>query len=89
MLHQPLLVREHLMHLALGSVLADEPVATNGAGVLLAGQPNDLGRLSLDALNLTRADLGMSDNFQEAHDFSSPLSEASATAGFWHRAEEP
>ena len=60
------------MHLALGSVLADEPVATKGVGVLLASQPNDLGRLGLDAIKLTWADLGMSDNFQEAHDSSSP-----------------
>src|SRR5215207_4466877 len=67
MLDEPLLLWEHLMHLALGSVLADEPVATKGVGVLLAGQPNDLGRLGLDALKLTWADLGMSENFQEAH----------------------
>jgi hypothetical protein len=68
-LDQPLLIREHLMHLALGSVLADEPITTKGVGVLLAGQPDDLGRLGLNALQLTWADLGMSDDLQEAHDF--------------------
>jgi hypothetical protein len=70
------------MHLALGSVLADEPVATKGVGVLLAGQPNDLSRLDLDALKLTWANLRMSDNLQKAHNSSTSLSEASAIAGF-------
>jgi hypothetical protein len=68
-LDQPLLVGEHLMHLAFGSVLVDEPIAPKGVRVLLAGQTYDLGRLGLHALKLTWADLGMSDNFQEAHDF--------------------
>src|SRR4249919_2832576 len=82
MLHQSLLVQEHLMHLALGFVLADEPIAAKGVGVLLAGQPNDLGCLSLHALKLTWADLGMSDNFHEAHDFLLSLRGASRRSMF-------
>jgi hypothetical protein len=57
--------------LALCSILVHEPVVPKGLGVLLSGEPHDLGNLILEPLQLTGTDLQVSVQFQMSHDSSS------------------
>src|SRR5215470_5255112 len=66
-LDQSLFVGEQLVDLALCSVLVDEPVAPKRVRVLLSSGAQDFGRLSLESLELTGADLHPSDDFQIVH----------------------
>src|SRR5215471_16138771 len=67
---EPLFAEIGLVDLAVGFVLVEEPVVTNGLGVLLLGQPEDLGCLGLELLQLAWADLHPSDDRQMIRDAS-------------------
>jgi hypothetical protein len=76
-------IQGRLVDLALGPVLVDEPVVTNGLRVFLSRQPHDLGRLRFESLQSTWPDLQLSVQFQIAHDSSPSLSSSAVvlTAG--------
>src|SRR5262249_2750338 len=68
-LYQALLIGKQFVDLALCPVLVDEPVATKRVRVLLMGDAQNLGCLGFESLELTRADLQASDDFQIVHYF--------------------
>src|SRR6516225_5335928 len=61
---EPLFAGVGLVNLAVGSVFVEEPVVTEGLGVLLLRQPEDLGCLGFESLELAWADLHTGDDLQ-------------------------
>src|SRR5262245_33205670 len=70
-LDQALRARVELTDLTLGAVIRDEPVVTESLSVLLLRQPNDLGRLPLKALQLSRSNCHMRAELKTCHNSSS------------------
>ena len=66
-LDQPVFIGKQLVDLALCPVLVDEPVAPKRVRVLFSSDAQNFGRLGLESLELTRADLQASDDFQIVH----------------------
>src|SRR5215469_16648545 len=66
-LDESLLAEVGLMHLALGFALVEEPVVPKCLGVLLLRQPEDLGCLGREPLELAWADLHPGDDLQLVH----------------------
>src|SRR5215471_422852 len=66
-LDQSLFIGKQFVDFTLCSVLVEEPVAAKRVRVLLLGGAQNLGHLGLESLELTRADLQASDDFQIVH----------------------
>src|SRR6185503_6084151 len=83
-LDQPFRAGVCLTNLALRAIGAEEPVVTQRSSVLLLRDPDQLGRLLLEAFEATRAHLHVRTQFQMVHSSStiSDYHQAVPTAAF-------
>ena len=66
-LEKPCFIHVKLVNFALRTILFDEPVVTQGFRILLTRDPNEFGRLGLEALQLTWPDLDVGVQFEMTH----------------------